>query len=94
MGGTRFVVTGGAQPPAPAGVSLLICNPRCRLDWMYLWCFCARAGICRRLKIALKAPLKQAPLFGWAMQAFHFVFLSRNDRESDLAAMQIGRAHV
>eukprot|EP00966_Prymnesium_polylepis_P033695 783109-Prymnesium_polylepis.1 len=60
---------------------------------MYLWCFCARAGICRQLKIALKAPLKKAPLFGWAMQAFQFVFLSRSNREADVDCLQRTLAH-
>ncbi|KAL1524468.1 hypothetical protein AB1Y20_019362 [Prymnesium parvum] len=95
LGGTRVVVRGNGASPVPPDerVSLLICNHHCRLDWMYLWCFCARLAICRRLKIALKAPLKKVPFFGWAMQAFFFVFLTRGDKESDLSRLRRNLEH-
>lgn len=68
-------------------VVLLICNHHSRVDWMYIWCMCAHLGVTRRLKIALKGSLRKVPLFGWAMQSFLFIFLSRADRDADLASL-------
>ena len=72
---------------------LIICNHNNRLDWMFLWCVAARVGLCSTLKIALKDSLRRAPFFGWAMQAFLFVFLRRNDREGDLRRIRDTLAH-
>lgn len=44
----------------------------------YLWSLCLRTGQLSFLKIVLKAGLKKAPIFGWAMQFFQFVFLNRS----------------
>ena len=88
LAGVKVEVQGDNVRPADERVSILICNHHCRLDWMFLWCLAARLGCCGRLKIALKAPLKQAPFFGWAMQAFLFLFLSRKDREADLRRLR------
>ena len=90
ISGTRFLFTGvGSTPPPPSErVSLVICNHRCRLDWLFLWPFFARAGCSGRLKIALKGDMKTIPFFGWAMQSFLFLFLTRSDRDADLTYIQ------
>ncbi|EOD19916.1 hypothetical protein EMIHUDRAFT_224889 [Emiliania huxleyi CCMP1516] len=80
-------VTGDA-PPASDRTVLLVCNHNSRVDWMYVWVLAARFGVAERLKIALKDSLRRAPLFGWAMQAFLFVFLSRRDRDADLGTLR------
>ncbi|DBA00298.1 TPA: hypothetical protein N0F65_001493 [Lagenidium giganteum] len=58
--------------------ALWISNHRTRIDWMLLWSLALRTGSLSQLKIILKAPLKKAPIFGWAMQHFLFIFLRRN----------------
>eukprot|EP00629_Pelagomonadales_sp_RCC1024_P006758 CAMPEP_0119262132 /NCGR_PEP_ID=MMETSP1329-20130426/1951_1 /TAXON_ID=114041 /ORGANISM="Genus nov. species nov., Strain RCC1024" /LENGTH=234 /DNA_ID=CAMNT_0007261745 /DNA_START=52 /DNA_END=753 /DNA_ORIENTATION=+ len=86
LGGARYVVT-GADPPAEHGsdrVVLVISNHHCRLDWMFLWPLAARHGRAGGVHITLKDALKHIPLFGWAMQAFGFAFLSRVDRAGDV----------
>ena len=80
-------VTGDA-PPASDRTVLLVCNHNSRVDWMYVWVLAARFGVAERLKIALKDSLRRAPIFGWAMQAFLFVFLSRRDRDADLGTLR------
>ena len=88
IGGVEIVATGDAGPvAADERFSLVLANHHCRLDWMFLWCLVARQRTASRLKIALKAGLRAAPAFGWAMQAFLFVFLSRANREHDLSRL-------
>ena len=84
LAGVRVHTYGDAQPVASDRVVLIICNHHCRVDWMFLWCLAARLGQLGSLKIALKDSLRAAPFFGWAMQAFLFVFLCRRDRDADL----------
>jgi len=116
--------------------ALIVCNHRTRIDWMFIWCLCARSaaprhpcrlsrapagrersavlhgcapwssrrasvsllrhawfgrvrrlGLLDTMKIALKESLKNVPGFGWAMQAFMFVFLAR-DKARDLQHME------
>jgi 1-acyl-sn-glycerol-3-phosphate acyltransferase len=52
-----------------------ICNHRTRIDWMLLWNLAFRTATLHHLRIVLKAPLRQIPIFGWAMQHFTFIFL-------------------
>ena len=85
IGGSRIVLTG--ELPT-ARTSLLIANHHCRLDWMFVWCVCVRARTCSTLRIVLKEQLKSAPFFGWAMQAFGFIFLKRNARATDVARIE------
>jgi len=87
VGGMSVTMSGDVQPHEAERATILISNHNCRLDWMFLWCLCLRMGWLRTLTIMLKAPLKKVPFFGWACQAFHFVFLARNDREGDLATI-------
>ena len=85
--GVRVEVTGAPQHRADR-VVVLMCNHHCRLDWLFLWSLATRRAWAGSLCIALKAPLKSAGPFGWAMQAFLFVFLSRSSREADLASLR------
>ncbi|CAM9103280.1 unnamed protein product [Discosporangium mesarthrocarpum] len=78
--------------PVPCGESaLIICNHRCRVDWMFLWCMCLRQGQLSGLKIVLKDALKSVPGFGWAMQMFMFVFLARDRRRDVVHMRRVGR---
>ena len=72
---------------------LVICNHNCRLDWMFIWCLAARVGLLSTLKIALKDNLRKAPYFGWACQAFLFIFFSRKNREGDLDRLRATLHH-
>ena len=66
------------KPPPMGKTSVIICNHRTRLDWMLLWMVLARVpGALFALRIVLKAELALLPWFGWAMQSFRFVFMSR-----------------
>lgn len=88
MGRVQVTVSGTLQPPSSERATIIICNHHCRVDWLFLWCLCARMRWLRALTIMLKGPLKKVPLFGWACQAFHFIFLSRNDRQGDLSTIE------
>eukprot|EP00013_Stygamoeba_regulata_P004025 CAMPEP_0177637210 /NCGR_PEP_ID=MMETSP0447-20121125/4852_1 /TAXON_ID=0 /ORGANISM="Stygamoeba regulata, Strain BSH-02190019" /LENGTH=344 /DNA_ID=CAMNT_0019139127 /DNA_START=40 /DNA_END=1070 /DNA_ORIENTATION=- len=62
--------------------ALILMNHPTRLDWMFFWSFLKRYGRLHNEKIILKDDLKKIPGFGWAMQFFCFLFLSRSwDRD-------------
>ena len=88
LGGVCVSQSGDMVVPKGERATIVICNHHCRLDWMFLWMLFARQGKLSTLNIALKAPLKKVPFFGWACQAFHFVFLVRNDRDGDLTRIR------
>jgi len=88
VGGVEYEVVGDDVAGARDRTVLVICNHHCRLDWLFLWPVCARHGRCGALHITLKDSLKHVPLFGWAMQAFGFCFLSRVDRASDVEGIR------
>jgi lysocardiolipin and lysophospholipid acyltransferase len=69
-------------------VAVLICNHHSRVDWLFLWPLACRMVCAGRLKIALKEDMKKIPFFGWAMQAFQFVFLARRNRTLDLQRIE------
>ena len=83
-----------AAPHAGDRVVLIVMNHHCRLDWMFFWAVAARLRRCGTLKIALKDPMRKIPWFGWAMQAFLFIFLRRNDREGDLSRLRARLSHM
>ena len=85
--GVRIEVTGAPDHHSDR-VVVLMSNHPCRLDWMFLWSLATRRAWAGSLCIALKAPLKSAGPFGWAMQAFLFVFLTRSSRDADLASLR------
>lgn len=89
LGRVNFIFSGDFCGTNESRV-LVICNHRTRLDWMFLWSLFARLGMLRSLKIMLKAELKFAPFFGWSMQCFLFIFLSRstNSWEDDKSYLQ------
>merc|ERR1719456_1274854 len=55
---------------------------------MFLWPLFVHLGRVEDLVIVLKASLRSAPVFGWAMQLFGFRFLTRSDRAADLSALR------
>lgn len=76
-----------SSPPA-GKVNVLVMNHRTVLDWMFFWALiaeCPGSDLQYALKIVPKAVLSKLPLFGWAMQCFRFLFLSRQSTESDCA---------
>ena len=91
IAGVRLSVFGDG-PGDAAECSIVICNHHCRLDWMFLWCLFARQRKLRSLKIALKAELKRAPFFGWAMQATHAHSTSRRTHSMRMHAAPKQRA--
>ena len=95
LGGVKVTTSGDAKPPSSDRGIIIVLNHHCRLDWMFFWCCAVRLNLLRggALKIALKDSLKKAPFFGWAMQAFLFTFLSRNDRAGDLARLRRAIEH-
>ena len=65
------------KPPAAGKFNILILNHRTRIDWMLAWILLSRTRTLFSLKIVLKESLLRVPFFGWAMQTFRFLFLSR-----------------
>lgn len=82
--GIRFPVHCGASSEKVRSIVstkraiLVICNHRTRLDWMFLWVLFGRLRLLSQLTIVLKFGMKNIPFVGWAMQCFHFIFLSRS----------------
>ncbi|KAF0720315.1 Aste57867_404 [Aphanomyces stellatus] len=60
-----------------------ISNHRTRVDWMLLWSLGLRTNTLHHLKIILKRSLRVIPVFGWAMQMFQFIFLSRDWKQDE-----------
>eukprot|EP01104_Vermistella_antarctica_P017373 TRINITY_DN614_c1_g1_i1.p1 TRINITY_DN614_c1_g1~~TRINITY_DN614_c1_g1_i1.p1 ORF type:complete len:400 (-),score=71.08 TRINITY_DN614_c1_g1_i1:29-1228(-) len=75
LNGTKIVVSGDPLPLNSSG--LIIANHRTRLDWFFLWTFVLRKMRLEHEKIVLKDSLRNVPGFGWAMQCFCFLFISR-----------------
>jgi len=90
------ICTSGDDVPCHDRVVLIVLNHHCRLDWMFFWPVAHRLRLLEggMLKIALKENLRSAPFFGWAMQAFLFIFLRRNDRDGDLARLRASLEHA
>ena len=70
---------------------VVLMNHNNRVDWMFFWCILARCGRCGDVCVVLKDSLKKVPFFGWAMQAFCFVFLSRKSKHTDLSRISLLR---
>ncbi|RNF13178.1 acetyltransferase [Trypanosoma conorhini] len=79
-------------PPRPGKFKLVLLNHRSRIDWLVMFPFIARAGGLRTLRIVLKDGLKRIPVFGWSMQVFRYIFLSR-DWANDEATLRGLIAH-
>ena len=62
--GVRIVLTGDLVPLAADAPerAMLICNHRTRIDWMFLWCACARLGQLGALKVMLSGALVHSGL--------------------------------
>jgi len=56
----------------------LIANHQIYADWLYAWCLSYFAGTHKDVYIVLKQSLKWAPIVGWGMQFFNFIFLARS----------------
>lgn len=72
--GTKLIITGDCLRVEP---SLLFCNHRTELDWLYLWSLFSRGDALGTLKIFLKASLMHVPGFGWGAQCCQYIFLQR-----------------
>jgi lysocardiolipin and lysophospholipid acyltransferase len=57
--------------------AVIIANHQLYSDWVYLWWFAFTAKAHGGVYILLKDSLKWIPIFGWGMQFFNFIFLSR-----------------
>ncbi|KAH8100592.1 acyltransferase-domain-containing protein [Cristinia sonorae] len=58
--------------------SVLIANHQMYADWLYAWCLSYFTGTHKDIFIVLKKSLKWAPIIGWGMQFFNFIFLARS----------------
>ncbi|CAM9676502.1 unnamed protein product [Choristocarpus tenellus] len=87
--GIKVKLSGDVVPCGESAV--LVCNHRCRIDWMFMWCMCLRHGQLSGLKIVLKDDLKSVPGFGWAMQMFLFIFLARDRRRDVVHIRRVAR---
>jgi 1-acyl-sn-glycerol-3-phosphate acyltransferase len=57
--------------------AILISNHQLYSDWVFLWWIGYTARAHGALFIMLKESLKNIPVFGWGMQGYKFIFLSR-----------------
>ncbi|KAI0082188.1 acyltransferase-domain-containing protein [Panus rudis PR-1116 ss-1] len=58
--------------------SVLIANHQIYADWWYAWCLTYFMGTHKDVYIVLKKSLKWAPIVGWGMQFYDFIFLARS----------------
>ncbi|TCD67012.1 hypothetical protein EIP91_000632 [Steccherinum ochraceum] len=58
--------------------TVLIANHQIYADWLYAWCLSYFTGTHKDVYIVLKKSLKWAPIVGWGMQFFNFIFLARS----------------
>mmetsp|Transcript_2945 Transcript_2945/g.3365 ORF Transcript_2945/g.3365 Transcript_2945/m.3365 type:complete len:459 (-) Transcript_2945:131-1507(-) len=59
---------------------VIICNHATEADWFYLWMIARMGSVDRtgNVKIMLKDPIKNIPIFGWGCRLFQFIFLKRD----------------
>jgi len=82
--GTRVYIYSTSKEILTDKGALIICNHRCRLDWMYSgWAYSSITRQSPQLRIILKESIRGVPVFGWCMQAILYIFLDRK-REVDL----------
>ncbi|CAH0517551.1 unnamed protein product [Peronospora belbahrii] len=87
--GIQVRVYGNAETKAHEHImaqdrAIWLSNHRTRIDWMLLWTLAWRTRTLHQLRIVLKAPLRNIPIFGWAMQHFVFIFLERRWAEDQM----------
>lgn len=74
--GVRIMIHGCPAPVTDS--TLIVCNHRTRLDWLFLMAYQLRCGSLSHYRISLKHSLKHIPGPGWAMQCAGFLFLQRD----------------
>lgn len=57
--------------------TILVANHQLYSDWVYMWWIAFTNQLHGAIYIVLKASLKRLPIFGWGMQNYRFIFLSR-----------------
>lgn len=57
--------------------AFLVANHQLYSDWVFLWWIAYTARAHGALYILLKESLKNIPIWGWGMQGYKFIFLSR-----------------
>lgn len=72
-----------SPPSGPGKVKIVMLNHHCRVDWVYLFLFCARSSLTSTLRIVLKEDLKKLPMMGSAMEHYRFLFLSRKWQDDE-----------
>lgn len=60
-----------------ASRAVVMANHQLYNDWFYVWWLAYTANLHGSLIIMLKESLKRVPVFGWGMQHFEFLFMSR-----------------
>eukprot|EP00211_Chloroparvula_japonica_P005342 CAMPEP_0119122180 /NCGR_PEP_ID=MMETSP1310-20130426/2506_1 /TAXON_ID=464262 /ORGANISM="Genus nov. species nov., Strain RCC2339" /LENGTH=360 /DNA_ID=CAMNT_0007111799 /DNA_START=49 /DNA_END=1128 /DNA_ORIENTATION=+ len=81
--GLKFTFTGDLIPLSESG--LFMCNHRTRYDWVYLWKYYHALHRTSQMRIALKNDMRFIPAFGWCLQLFAFLSMTRKwevDREN------------
>ncbi|KEG11149.1 putative acetyltransferase [Trypanosoma grayi] len=80
--------------PQRGKFKIILLNHRCRADWLMVFPFLARANAARQVRIVLKAELNRFPIFGWSMQLFRYMFLSRRwDKDEEMIQQMISHYH-
>nr|KAG5699729.1 hypothetical protein BaRGS_022127 [Batillaria attramentaria] len=74
--GIKIVIHGHPAPTTDS--TLILCNHRTRLDWLFLMAYQLRCGSLSHYRISLKQSLKNLPVPGWGMQLAGYVFLQRD----------------
>lgn len=92
--GTKIYVYSTSKEVLTDKGALIICNHRCRVDWMYAgWCYTSITRNSPQLRIILKESLRSVPIVGWAMQILLYIFLDRK-RDVDLQHIEKSLAYL
>lgn len=86
VAGVKLVITTDAgdaslephdHPFARADQTMLICNHRTEVDWLFFWNLALRYGCHDRIRVMMKAIIRYAPGVGWALLQMKFPFVNR-----------------
>lgn len=80
---TKSPVTSHLVSTALAERAIIISNHTLYTDWIYFWWVAYTAKTHGNIFIMLKKSLRKIPIWGWGMQNYKFIFLSRSWKEDE-----------
>ncbi|MCO5597627.1 hypothetical protein L7F22_051708 [Adiantum nelumboides] len=79
---TQVIFSGHNVPEAER--TIVICNHRTEVDWMYIWNLALRKKRVGSVKYVVKSSVKNVPIFGWAFHVLEFLLVNRSWQVDEL----------